>query len=212
MTREGRPRSRLADGHARRRKGAAGAGPDVSERAGLHALPFSGLAASRDRGRGNPNDVPPEARLALRGLSQTAPPLFHGRRNVGSLRVRPRDLVLPLRRQEREKGARRLPPVLLPHARAIPARPVRRLLPKPLRGDPGGRAPRTGPASRMGPGDPAPRGRLSREFGKRERPYRPAVGTRGGRRVSTRGHGVLHAAASRDAPERLPRRVGARTV
>ena len=31
--REGRPRPRLADGHARRREGAAGAGPDVSGRA-----------------------------------------------------------------------------------------------------------------------------------------------------------------------------------
>src|ERR1035437_1143374 len=184
--RENRPRPRLADGHPRRREGAAGTGPDVSGRADLHALSLRGLAAPRDRGRRQPAAVPPEARPAARRLSQTAPPLLRRRRNVGPVGIRPRDLDLPLRRQEREEGSGRVPSLLLPHARAVPQRPVRRLLPRPAGLRDRGGTPRARPPPRVGSRARAPCRRLSRKLGEREGTNRPPLGTRGGRGLPAR--------------------------
>ena len=74
-----------------------------------------------------------------------------------------------------KKAAGRVPPLLLPHARPVPQRPVRRLLPRAVGPRDGRGAPRARPPPRLGSGRRAPRRRIPRELREREGPHRPPL-------------------------------------
>ena len=210
--REGRPRPRLADRHARRREGPPLARPALPEGAALHPVPLPGVGPARDRGPSRPDDVAPAVRLARARLPLAPPPLLPGRRELGPLKLRPRDLDVALRRQGGEAGAAGLPPLLLPHPGPLPARPVRRLPEGPRTRLPsrGPRRPRPSPRPRRRDG--AARRRVPRELREREGADRPPLPPRVPRRPGAGRHLLLHAGVAPGEARRAPRRLGSRPL
>ena len=125
----GRPR--LADRNAGRRARPRG---DAADRCPSRrsSRSFTSRARCRRRSSAVPiRDVLPRpAALRARALSELPAALPARRRVLRPLGLRPRRLLLPLRRQGGDRAAGSPAPLLLPHAGALRLRAVRRLLPE----------------------------------------------------------------------------------
>ena len=106
---EDRRRPRLVERDAGRREGARG-DPAARARADdLHALSRAGLRVGRDRAASDPRVVPEPPALRPAPLPPLPAALPVGRRVLRPLGLRPRRLLLPLRRQGRDRAAGRRP-------------------------------------------------------------------------------------------------------
>ena len=111
-----------------------------------------------------------------------------------------------------KRGPKGYPPLLLPHAGPLPARPVRRLPPGARRAREGRGAPRPRPAPRPRRGDGSARRRLRRELGERPRTDRADLRPPVPGRAGAGRHGLLHARTVAAPARRAPRRLRARPV
>ena len=143
---------------------------------------FTFRARSRGRSSGSRSVASflnrlPFSRAAVPGVP---PALSASRRVVRPLRLRPRGLLVPLRRQGSSGPGGSAPPLLLPHPRPVRMGPVRRLLPAR---DDAALSPQEHshrPAARVGPRDRGKADPVPRELLGRRRPdpppLRPFVG------------------------------------